>query len=170
EDVQVGRRHIGQRVGPVFEHAFVDALGLAEIRAPIIGDAGPEDMVVAALDDVDGVDLNIAEMGERIGDGLRTCAERGGHVEPERAHPEAPGLKAGQWVEFAGGRHRPATLAGFAGLPPSFYGFGRAGMLPVETSGWQLASPRTGASHRYTLPVRRSTSQAVSSVDPSSPT
>ena len=50
---------------PVFEHALVDALGLAQIRAPVGGNAGPQDVVVAALDDVDGVDLHIAEMLDR---------------------------------------------------------------------------------------------------------
>ena len=33
EKAKILRRHIGQRMGPVFEHAFVDALRLAQVRA-----------------------------------------------------------------------------------------------------------------------------------------
>ena len=52
-------------MGPVFEHALVDALGLTQVRAPVVGNPGPENMVMAALDDIDGVDLHIAEMFDR---------------------------------------------------------------------------------------------------------
>ena len=62
EETKIPGRHIGQRVGPVFEHAFVDALGLAQIRAPVFGNAAPENVMVAALDHVDGVDLHVAEV------------------------------------------------------------------------------------------------------------
>ena len=65
-------------MGPVFEHALVDALGLAQIGAPVGGDAGPQDVVMGALDDVDGVDLHIAEMLDRGGGRLRPLAERRG--------------------------------------------------------------------------------------------
>ena len=79
-------------MGPVFEDALVDALGLAQIGAPIFGNAGPENVMVAALDHVDGVDLHIAEMVDRGGGGLRPLAERRRRVEPLRAQPDAAGL------------------------------------------------------------------------------
>ena len=65
EETKILRRHVRQRMRPVFENAFVDALGMMQIRASIIGDAIPEDMMVAALDDVDGIDLHVAEMLDR---------------------------------------------------------------------------------------------------------
>jgi len=74
-------------MGPVFEHGFVDALGLPQIGALIFGDPGPENMVVAALDDVDGVDLHIAEMFNGGGGRLRALAERRRRVEPLGAEP-----------------------------------------------------------------------------------
>ena len=77
-------------MGPVFEHALVHALGLAQIRAAVVGNTAEEDVVVAALDDVDGVDLDIAEMGDGIGHRARPGAERGGLIEPLRAQPDAP--------------------------------------------------------------------------------
>lgn len=51
-------------MGPIFEHRFIDGLGLDEIGAAVIGNVGEQDVVVAALDDVDGVDLHIAQMGD----------------------------------------------------------------------------------------------------------
>ena len=97
-------------MGPVFEHAFVDALGLAQIGAPVIGNAGPQDMVMAALDDVDGVDLDIAEMGDRIRHGLRPIAERRARVQPLGTQPEAPGFGLGQGMEFVGERTSRRTM------------------------------------------------------------
>ena len=95
-------------MGPVFEHAFVDALGLAQIRAPIVGNSGPENMMMAALDDVDGVDLHIAQMLHRRGRRRRPLAERRRHVEPLRAQPDAPGFGFGQADGFIGAGHRAA--------------------------------------------------------------
>ena len=63
-------------MGPVFEHASVDALGMAQIGAAVGRDAAEQDVVMAALDHVDGVDLHIAEMGDRIRHGLRAVTER----------------------------------------------------------------------------------------------
>ena len=62
KEPDVPGRHIGQGVGPVFEDALVDALRLMQMRATIIGNARPQDMMMAPLDDVDGVDLQIAQM------------------------------------------------------------------------------------------------------------
>ena len=55
-------------MGPVFEHALVDALGLPQIGPAIIRDTRIQNMMVAALDDVDRVDLHIAEMFDRCYD------------------------------------------------------------------------------------------------------
>ena len=33
EEAKIPRRHVGQRMGPVFENALVDALGLPQVRA-----------------------------------------------------------------------------------------------------------------------------------------
>ena len=65
EEAEILRRHIGQRMRPVFEHALVDALGLPQVGAPVVGDAAIENVMMAALDHVDGVDLHIAEMLDR---------------------------------------------------------------------------------------------------------
>ena len=48
EVAEIGRWHIGQCVGPVFEHALVDALRLFEVGAAIGRDAAVENVVVAA--------------------------------------------------------------------------------------------------------------------------
>ena len=60
---------------PVFEHALVGALGLAQVAAPVVGNPGPQHVVMRALDDVDGVDLDIAEMFDRLPRGIRAVAE-----------------------------------------------------------------------------------------------
>ena len=108
-------------MGPVFEHGFVDALGLTQIGAPIAGDPGPENMVVAALDDVDGVDLHIAEMFNGGGGRLRALAERRRRVEPLGAEPDPPGLGPGQGNAIYAPGTWCANVAGFAG--PSRGGF-----------------------------------------------
>ena len=93
---------------PVFEDRLVDALGLSQIRALIVGDAGPEDMVMGPLDDIDGVDLHIAEMLHRRGRRLRTVAERRGAIEPLGAQPDLPGFRFGQGMGFIGAGHGAA--------------------------------------------------------------
>ena len=101
-------------MGPVFEHALVDALRLAQVRAPVFRDAGAQDMMMAALDDVDGVDLHIAEMLDRRRGRLRPVAKRRRRVEPLGAQPDAPGVGLGQGAGFVGGGHGGGNLAGFA--------------------------------------------------------
>ena len=95
-------------MGPVFEHGLVDALGLAQIGAAVIRNPVPQDMVVAALDDVDGVDLDIAELLDRGRCGGRSRAERRRRIEPLRAQPDAAGFGLAQGMEFGGAGHRPA--------------------------------------------------------------
>ena len=101
-------------MGPVFEHAFVDALRLLEIGAAIGGDAAIEDVMVAALDHVDGVDLHIAEMGHRLGGRLRALAEWRRRVQPLRPQPDAAGLCAAQGNGFGSCEALPRSLTGFA--------------------------------------------------------
>ena len=96
EEGQVFRRHIGQGVGPVLEDAFADALRLTQIGAPIGRDAGPQNMVMRALDDADGVDLHIAQMLHRGRHRLRPLAEGRRGIEPLGAQPDAPRLRCGQ--------------------------------------------------------------------------
>ena len=95
-------------MGPVFEHALVDALGLPQIRAAIVGNAAPQNVVVAALDHVDGVDLHIAEMLDRGGGGLRPLAEWRRCVEPLGAQPDPAGLGLAQGMGRNGAGHRAA--------------------------------------------------------------
>jgi hypothetical protein len=67
-----------------------------------------ENVVVTALDDVDGVDLDIAKMIHRCGHGLWPVAERLARVEPLGMQPDSPGLKLGQGVGFSHAGHRAA--------------------------------------------------------------
>ena len=99
---------------PIFEHALVDALRLLEIGAAIGGDTAIEDVVVAALDHVDGVDLHIAEMRHRLGGGLRALAERRRRVQPLRAQPDAAGCRLGQGNGCGLAGHLPGNVTGFA--------------------------------------------------------
>jgi len=91
---------------PVFEHTSVGALGLPQVGATIVGNARVENVVMAALDDVDGVDLHIAEMGNRIGHRLRALAERRRCIKPLRAQPDAAGVMLGEGMERDGAGHR----------------------------------------------------------------
>ena len=100
EKAQIPGRHIGQGVGPVFEHALVDALGLMQMPAPVGRDARPQDMVVAPLDDVDGVDLHIAEMFDRRAGGRGAIAERRRRGELLGVQPDALGVRPGQGMGF----------------------------------------------------------------------
>ena len=63
-----------------------------EVGAPVGGDAVEQNVVVAALDDVDGVDLHVAEMLDRGASGFRAFAERRGGVEALGVEPDAAGL------------------------------------------------------------------------------
>ena len=78
------------------------------MRPAIRRDAGKEDVVVAALDDVDGVDLHIAEMVHRRRNRLRSGAERLVGIEPLGMQPDSPGLGFGQGSGFSRAGHRAA--------------------------------------------------------------
>ena len=98
EEPDIPGRHIGQRVRPVFEHGLVDALGLMQVRALVAGDARVEDVVVAALDHVDGVDLHVAQVLHGGARRLGPVAERRWRIEPLGAQPDAPGAGLGERV------------------------------------------------------------------------
>ena len=108
EEVEIPGRNIGQRVGPVFEHALVDALGMMQIRASIVGNAIPQDVVMAALDHMDGVDLDVTEMLDRGLRRLRPSAERGFAIKPLRAQPDGSGRTRRDRKRLTGARHRGA--------------------------------------------------------------
>jgi hypothetical protein len=95
-------RQIGQGVRPVLEHRLVDALRLPQVLAPIGRNARVQDMMVAALDHVDGVDLHVAEVfdGGRCRSGA--VAERRALIEPLRAQPDASGARPGEGDRFVG--------------------------------------------------------------------
>ena len=114
EEAKILRRHVGQRVRPVFEHALVDALGLPQVGAPIGGDAAIENVVMAALDHVDGVDLHIAEMIDRRRDGLRPVAERrrAYRAAGRAARFAGPRLWSGEWGWSRGASR--GNVVGFA--------------------------------------------------------
>ena len=108
EEAKIPRRHVGQRMGPVFENALVDALGLPQVRAPVGGDAAVENVMMAALDDMDGVDLDVAEVIHRCRYGLRPVAKRLSRIEPLGVQPDSPGLGFGQGTGVGRAGHRAA--------------------------------------------------------------
>ena len=63
---------------------------------PVGRDAGVEDVVVAPLDDVDRVDLQVAQVCDRGRRGLGTGAEGLGSVQALGMQPELPRLGGGE--------------------------------------------------------------------------
>src|SRR5262245_2429632 len=89
---------------PVFEHRLVDALGLLQMRTLVAGNAREEDVMMAALDHVDRVDLHVAQVLHRSASGRRTVAKRRGALEPLCPQPDVPGASLGERVGLAGHR------------------------------------------------------------------
>ena len=158
EEAKILRRHIGQRMGPVFEHALVDALGLPQVGAGVGRDAAIENVMMAALDHVDGVDLHIAEMLHRRRDRLRPVAERLA-VSSRWARSQirrASVLVRGRGSVARGiarqcnrirsrGESSDSVIAGSRRQPP--HRFCRSPTLPVAISASQEARPGCGARH-----------------------
>src|SRR5262249_19171184 len=92
EEPDIPRRYIGQRMRPVFEHALVDALGPLQMRARVTGDTAIEDMMVAAFDHIDRVDLHVAEMLDREPRGRVSVTEWRGDIAPLGMGPDGSGL------------------------------------------------------------------------------
>ena len=88
---------------PVFEHRLVDGLRLAQMLALVSGNARIEDVVVAALDHVDRVDLHVAQMLHRRPRRVGPVAERRVFIEPLGAQPDASGPRLGQGLRFVRG-------------------------------------------------------------------
>lgn len=68
---------VGGGVVPVFEGGGFRLQGV-EVLGPVVGHARPEDVMVGALDDVDGVDLDVTEVLEGGEGAGRAEAEGGG--------------------------------------------------------------------------------------------
>src|SRR5215472_5207235 len=67
--------------------------------------------MVAALDDIDGVDLDIAQMRDRIRDGLRPTAERRKGIESLRAQPNTSRPDFAQRIGCLRAGHQRRSLA-----------------------------------------------------------
>jgi hypothetical protein len=89
-------------VRPVFEHCLVDCLRLVQVLAPVSGNARKQDVVMGALDHVDGVDLHVAQMRHRGACRLGPVAERRVPVEPLGVQPDACGDGVGNGERFLG--------------------------------------------------------------------
>ena len=89
-------RHVRQGVRPIFENCLVDALRLMQMLAPIGRNARVEDVVMAALDDMDGVDLHVAQVRHRCRRGLRARAEGFDGVQALGMQPDSASLGGGE--------------------------------------------------------------------------
>src|SRR5215469_13553774 len=67
--------------------------------------------MVAALDDIDGVDLDIAQMGDRIRDGFRPTAERRKRIESLRTQPNTSRPDFAQRIGCLRAGHQRRSLA-----------------------------------------------------------
>src|SRR5690606_30090520 len=85
---------------PVFEDGFFHALEMRQIGAAIIGNARKEDVMVATLDDVDRIDLHIAQMGNGGAGRRGPGAEWGLLIEPLRPEPDPPGRSDVEGIGF----------------------------------------------------------------------
>ncbi len=77
---------------PVFEHRLVDRLRLAQVVSLVSRDAGVQDLVMAALDYVDGVDLHVTQVLHRGSGRFGPVAERRVLVKLLGAQPDASGV------------------------------------------------------------------------------
>ena len=67
--------------------------------------------MVGALDDIDCVDLHVAQMFDRTPGGVGAAAEGRARIEPLRMEPDAPGL--GEGNPMRGLAHLPSNLREF---------------------------------------------------------
>ena len=101
-------RQIRQRMGPVLENAALHCLCPIEVLAPIIGNSRVQDVVMGSLDDMDGVDLHVAEVPH--GGGSRRRAATEGRVAIQSLGVQPDGL--GEVAADPGGRltHDKTTI------------------------------------------------------------
>ena len=113
KEAQVLRRDVREGVGPVLKNRLIDALGSMQVLAPVVGNSGPQDVVMAPLDHVDRVDLNIAEMSDCCGRRRRAGSEWSWPVEPLGTKPDPPGLsRCEEERRAASSRPKRTFLAG----------------------------------------------------------
>jgi hypothetical protein len=100
-------------VGPVLKNRLIDALGSMQVLAPVVGNSGPQNVVMAPLDHVDRVYLHIAEMSDRSGRRRRSRSEWSWPVEPLGTKPDPPGLsRCEEERRAASSRPKRTFLAG----------------------------------------------------------
>ena len=58
---------------------------------------------MTTLNHIDGVDLHISKMGDRIRHGRRPCAERRGDIKTLGGEPDAPGVALSEQDRFCAG-------------------------------------------------------------------
>src|SRR5215470_4902170 len=104
EEPDIPRGHVRQRVRPVFEDRLVDALGLMQMGTLVAGNAREEDVMMAALDHIDRVDLHVTQVLHRRAGGLGTVAEWRFGLKPLRPQPDASGASLGERVGLLGNR------------------------------------------------------------------
>lgn len=114
EETNVRRRHIGERVCPILENALVDGLRGAEVLASIVWNSCPQDVMMAALDNVDRVDLHVAELSDRSRSRHNTHAEGRQTVKALGAEPSATGGRQGERHDSPGWRRHQRSFAGGA--------------------------------------------------------
>src|SRR5262249_39749695 len=115
-------------MGPVFEHRLVDGLPLTQVIAPVSRNARVENVVMAAFDHVDGVDLDVAEMLHRRARPLRPVADGRGPVELQGAQTNTPGGGFGKREGYFG---PPAHLQS---VEPAFVYHGCRWATPIGLS------------------------------------
>jgi hypothetical protein len=86
-------------------------LSLAQVFPAIFGNAAPQYVVMATLDNVDRVDLEIAKMCNRRASRVGTVAERTRLVEALRATPDSPRDALGAGDERLGRRWNSRSIS-----------------------------------------------------------
>jgi len=84
-------------VRPILENGLVDALCLMQMLAAIRRDARIENVVMTALDNVDGVNLQITQVRHRCRRGLGAGAKGFGGVQALGVQPDSAGLGGGDF-------------------------------------------------------------------------
>jgi hypothetical protein len=84
---------------PIFENCLVDTLCLMQMLTPIRRNARVENVMMAALDDVDGVNLQVAQVLHRCRRGLLAGAEGFGAIQALGMQPDSPALEGSELDE-----------------------------------------------------------------------
>lgn len=81
---------------PIFEDGFVGTLRLHQMLALVVGDARPKDVMMATLDHVDRVDLDVAQMRGCRRRRARTATEGGERIKTLGTEPDVSRLRLGE--------------------------------------------------------------------------